>query len=205
MAQCDKQAGVVKPGLGYVDTIITKLVLPTLPAWHAISVTPNALTTLGLLASATCVYSLYQRRYLALTLVMLALRCYFDYADGLLARRYGQVTAIGDWYDHSVDILFALGVFAVLAFSRYSGKLKCTLLGVVAVFSALFLVQMGCIELRFRERQQTKDGISEPKETSISRLRHICPSSATWLVNFFDNGTLYIVFAVLMGVFHVYA
>ena len=132
----------VKPGIGYVDSGITAVILPTLPMWHAICVTPNVLTTFGLITSAACVYSLYRRK-LGWSLVFLLLRCYFDYADGLLARKYNQTSDIGDWYDHLVDLAFAASVLGVLVFSKYRTRTKVAIVGTVVVFFALFLVQMG--------------------------------------------------------------
>ena len=200
MKSCDTENNepVVKPGLGYIDTVLTKCILPTLPAWRAMCVTPNMLTTLGLITSVACVYSLYHRKYVALTLLFMSLRCYFDYADGLMARKYNQVTVIGDWYDHIVDVLFAIGLLAVLALSRYSGKLKCALLVTTSIFALLFLVQMGCIERKYREQTTQKP------ETTISHLRVLCPESSVWLVNAFDNGTLYTVLAIVISIFHMY-
>ena len=185
----------VKPGIGYVDAAITAAVQPTLPGWHAICATPNVLTTLGLLSSGACVYSLY-RRSLGWTLLFLILRCYFDYADGLLARKYKQTSEIGDWYDHIVDICFSVGIFSVFAFSKYSFKIKISVLSILVVFFAMFLIQMGCIEREYRKTHKKKE------ETSISRLRVLCPPPGVGvqIINAFDNGTLYIVMAVCAAV-----
>ena len=145
----------VKPGIGYVDQAITAAVLPTLPFWHAICATPNTLTTFGLVTSALCVYSLYHRK-LGWAVGFLVMRCYFDYADGLLARKYKQTSDIGDWYDHVVDLAFALGLFSVFAFSKYSIKIKATILVVITTFFALFVIQMGCVERQYRKREEKK-------------------------------------------------
>ena len=187
--------GVVKPGIGYVDKAITAAVLPTLPFWHAICATPNVLTTMGLVSSAGCVYSLYRRK-LGWALAFLVLRCYFDYADGLLARKYKQTSEIGDWYDHVVDGLFSIGIFSVFLFSTYPLKTKVVLVGILVVFFSLFLVQMGCIERQYRQEEKQK------QETTISRLRTLCPSSKVGvdIINGFDNGTLYIAMAACMVV-----
>ena len=90
----------VKPGIGILDSAITKAILPTLPVWHAAHCTPNTLTTLGMASSAACVYFLYRRNFPA-ALGFLVARVYFDYADGLLARKYDQTSVVGDWYDHA--------------------------------------------------------------------------------------------------------
>ena len=186
----------IKPGIGYVDSAITAAILPTLPCWHAICATPNVLTTLGLFSSGACVYSLYHRspRW---TVLFLALRCYFDYADGLLARKYNQTSEIGDWYDHIVDVSFSIGLFGVVIFSKYPARTKATLVGILVVFFILFLIQMGCIEREFHKKY------NKTKETSISRLRVLCPAAPTGvaIIQAFDNGTLYLVIVAVIVVF----
>jgi len=193
----------VKPGIGILDTAITHAILPTLPFWHAARCTPNALTTLGMISSASCVYFLYRRNFPA-ALGFLVARVYFDYADGLLARKYGQTSAIGDWYDHLVDVSFAVGVTLVLVCSKYRtgtgvwcvDHLKHISLGLLALFFALFVVQMGCIEKNYNGGKEKMQ-----QETSISRLRHMCPSRLERVVRCFDNGTLYIVTGIIFYLF----
>ena len=185
----------VKPGIGYVDSVVTAIILPTLPAWHAIGATPNTLTTLGMLSSFACVLFLFKRK-LVWCLLFLVLRWYFDYADGLLARKYKQTSVFGDWYDHVVDICFSLGVFGVLALTKYPLKIKIPIIGSVVVFYALFMVQMGCIERLYHEKHE------ELKETTISRLRYLCPPGpGVNIINAFDNGTLYIALLIIFGVY----
>lgn len=193
----------VKPGIGYVDTLITNMILPTLPVWHSLRFTPNGLTTLGLICSAACVYFLYKRNFYAALAFMIA-RMYFDYADGLLARKYGQTSVIGDWYDHTTDMLFNLGLILVLVFSKYKtgtkswfvNNIKYISIGLLLVFGALFSIQMGCIEKEYRK------GVDDStKETTISRLRYLCPSNYEYIINAFDNGTLYIVIGIIFYLF----
>ena len=37
---------IIKPGVGYIDTHVSKLILKTMPFWKNINFTPNLLTTL---------------------------------------------------------------------------------------------------------------------------------------------------------------
>lgn len=179
---------VVKPGLGHLDAALTTLIIPTLPCWHALGATPNTLTTLGLLCSGLCVYFLYHGR-VALSIAFLAFRCYFDFADGLLARKYKQVSSIGDWYDHIVDMLF-MAAFVCVVYVR--SKHRVLHLGLVALFGLLMVVQFACIEKEFHDE-------NDP-ETSISRLRGLCVAPETMKV--FDNGTFYLVCAGVIATAH---
>ncbi len=197
------QPTVVKPGIGYIDTGLTRAILPTLPVWHCMSFTPNMLTTLGLGSSAACVWFLAKRKFGAAVGFLIA-RMYFDYADGLLARKYKQTSAIGDWYDHMVDCSFAVGVALVLVFSKYKtgtgnwwvDHTKHISLGLLALFGAAFVVQMGCIEHEYNN----EDNLVK-EETSISRLRHLCPPTLIPIIKSLDNGTLYIVMGIIFYLF----
>ena len=181
----------VKPGIGYVDTIITEAIRPTLPMWRSMCFTPNHLTTLGMVTSGLTIYSLYHRK-LGFAVTFLVLRLYFDYADGLLARKYKMTSKFGDWYDHIVDIVFTVGLFSVILFSKYPLKHKIGCTVALAIFFALFSVHMGCIEKEHIKEQKDKE------ETSISRLRHVCPDGSECVMRAFDNGTLYIVVILVM-------
>ena len=102
---------IIKPGQGYLDLPVSKFVLWTLPFWKSLNCTPNTLTTLGLIFSILCIYFLYKRNVI-LSIIFLLLRLYFDYADGLYARKYNQTSDFGNFYDSFVDIFFSVKIFA---------------------------------------------------------------------------------------------
>ena len=109
---------LIKDGVSTVDSWFSKLIIKTLPFWHKIKATPNILTTLGLITSILCIYFIYKRR-MYLAIICLILRTYFDYADGLLARKYKQSSKFGDYYDHIVDLFFfGIPLFLVFFFSE---------------------------------------------------------------------------------------
>lgn len=180
----DTNKVVVKDGIGHLDRVITSVSLSTIDFWHSIGATPNTLTTLGLISSILCLYFLYHKNA-KLSVLFLILRCYFDYSDGLLARKYRQTSEFGDWYDHIVDWSFTLGLFSVIYLKSENRLLH---LSVLFLFSTLFSMQMGCIEKEYKYHND--------KETSISKLRHICNNPE--LMKFFDNGTLYVVMIVII-------
>lgn len=73
----------------------------------------NALTALRLAAAPACALAVACSSHgIALALFVLAVAT--DLADGRVARRYGEVSALGGVFDHATDATFAsLGVFAV--------------------------------------------------------------------------------------------
>ena len=129
----------LKPGLSPVDTYFSKLIIKTLPKWHKIKATPNVLTTIGLIFTILAIYFIYKRSvYLAIICVIL--RAYFDYADGLLARKYDQTSLFGDYYDHVVDsIFFALPLLLLFFFSN----LRILLIPLVITYIITILYNVG--------------------------------------------------------------
>jgi phosphatidylglycerophosphate synthase len=176
---------LIKEGTGYIDTYYSKFVLETVPFWHTIGATPNALTTLGLITSLLCVYFLLKKRPV-LSLVFLYLRMYFDFADGLLARKYGQTSKFGEWYDHIVD-LFGFGIPFILVLAKSKRWYLFIIPTLVAM--ALSFVNCGCIERIQREK-------GNEASHSMSLGAQMCVSKPVF--KFLDNGFLYSVLTVVI-------
>lgn len=176
-------AVIIKPGQGFLDLLVSKIILKTLPLWKSIYFTPNHLTTGGLLSSILCVYNLYHRNMIS-AIISICVRAYFDFADGLMARKYKMTSKFGDYYDHIVDYTFAIGAVTAIILKS---KRRIILLSIVFIFGLLFTIYTGCQE---KEYNQFRNKILQ-KETSISQLRNIClyPS----FIKIFDNITLYLV------------
>ncbi len=74
----------------------------------------NGLTALRLLAAPFCAWGAATGQWrLALTLFVLAVLS--DLLDGMAARRFGQVTASGGFFDHATDCTFVTATLAGLA------------------------------------------------------------------------------------------
>lgn len=181
----------VKPGLGYVDSQLTKIILPTIRLWKKLGFTPNGLTTIGLFCSIGSLIAMYfvlfKKGSVSVGLIAILftfLRCYFDYADGLMARAYGLSTKLGGWYDHIVDTGYALVLAGLIGCYNYRLLFILVPLYVTAAFN------IGCIEKRY-------DGL---KDTSLSIVTQMCPIDSK-LETFFkvlDNGVLYLAIAVMV-------
>lgn len=183
----------IKPGTGHLDYIVSKEIIKTLPFWKSLDVTPNILTTFGLISSVICLYALINRKTL-LAIIMLCSRWYFDYADGLMARKYKMVTVFGDYYDHITDIIFTLGLFSVILLSKYPKKsnLKFVLIGLILFFYSMFVFNYSAVELEFFKKNK--------KETMLSKLRHFAPSNIE-LFKYFDNSVCYLSIIIVIILF----
>lgn len=175
----------IKPGVGYVDNVYSQLVLKTLPFWHSLGITPNMLTTMGLISSVLCIYFIWKRNMYP-ALLFLVLRMYLDYTDGLLARTYNQTSNFGDWYDHIVDMFaFAIPLIIVLAKTKHPlAYLTPVLLGMFAM-----TINLGCIEKRYYN-ETGKSG------DSLSLCSKMCFAEPVFKV--FDNSFLYGIIAMVI-------
>jgi|TARA_B110000259_G_scaffold77197_1_gene90491 phosphatidylserine synthase len=119
---------------------VSKQIVKTLPFWNSLGVTPNILTTFGLICSIICIYCVYKKNA-TVAVIFFILRTYFDYADGLLARKYKQATKFGDYYDHIVDTFF-LGIPLILVFFFSNLRILTIPLIVFLLFSALYNINI---------------------------------------------------------------
>ena len=175
----------IKPGIGHLDALYSKFVYTTVPFWHAINITPNVLTTFGLISSIACVYFVH-RRNTVLSIVFLLLRMYFDYADGIKARKYNQTSKFGDWYDHIVDVLF---FFIPLVIVLLMTENKWVYIIPVVIFTTTTVINIGCIEKLYNEK--TGEG---GKSLEIAQKFCFSPEVFRWL----DNSVLYIVIIIVI-------
>lgn len=168
----------IKDGLGKLDLEYSKWVLSTIEFWHNAGFTPNMLTTLGVISTAAGVYFLYKKQTVLASICIL-LWMYFDYADGIMARKYKQVTEFGDYYDHVTDWLGFGGIISTLVI--HGAYVQVGLLLLLTVF---FTIHMGCIE---KETETTRDKYNETP--SLSLLKSMCFAPDT--MKLFDGVTLY--------------
>ena len=176
----------IKSGVGYMDYAYSKyIVIPTLPLWHKIKVTPNILTTFGLISSVLFIYFLWKRN-VVLAIVFLLLRQYFDYADGLLARKYKQISNFGDWYDHIVDSVFVMLPLILLILFHTKKRIIYLCLLIPAILATI--INIGCIEKNYKNS-------NNKGRNSLKFLQEMCFSEE--LFKIFDNSFLYIIIIII--------
>lgn len=176
---------IIKPGIGFLDHFFSeKLVLPTLGVWKALGFTPNGLTTLGLLSSIGSLYC-FQKNKLKLASLLVVARMYFDYADGLFARKYEMSSQFGDYYDHFVDLTFLLGFVYTMWIKGYKRHAYIVLM----IVGVLFCFNMACIE------NECKDCKHRQSLSVLDIFKAPC-GAHNWF-KIIDNSWLY---AVMIGI-----
>jgi len=109
---------------------------PSVTALRALHVTPNQLTTCGLIVAGIAAYLLTQGWLLATGLVLLA-SGFFDLLDGALARRTGQATAFGAVLDSVSDRIGEAAVFlGLLIFYQRQDQMAAVVLCYVALVTS---------------------------------------------------------------------
>ena len=94
-----------------VDALIIRLVDGPVDVLHALGVSPNAVTLLSALTSVLSLRSFLVGKP-ALSASFWLVSYVLDCVDGLLARRYGLETRLGDALDHITDVAAFLGLAA---------------------------------------------------------------------------------------------
>lgn len=138
-------APIIKPRIGYADAWIShNLVLPTLEFWHGLGFSANGLTTLSALFGAHFLYSLHTNQHLA-SIASLVVSFYFDYADGMFARKYDQTSNFGDAYDHITDLIVIFGgVYLIYTKSPKSWRPK--LIAAILLYGIIASIHHTCYE-----------------------------------------------------------
>ena len=127
-----------------VDALIIRLIDKPVDVLHHLGVSPNAVTALSALTSILSIhYFLCRKPVLSASFWLLSY--VLDCVDGLLARRYGLETKLGDKYDHYTDVAAFLGLAAcVLARVLSDPALPRWPLAVEAALLALSYLHMHC-------------------------------------------------------------
>lgn len=124
-----------------VDIQIIKGVDKAMPYMYRARFTPNQITTLSMLVRLMSAILLYNGYGLP------AAACYFvgywlDCADGYFARRYKTESVLGDFYDHTVDVMTT----AIILYVMYLKGLGRSHFLVIALFAIVLQVNVGCRE-----------------------------------------------------------
>lgn len=143
--------------------------------------TPNLITFYSASCATLALVSLHHGDMVGFAGLWL-LHPFWDTVDGHFARKYGMTSPLGDWLDHTTDVLAVVGLIAV-AWQRYDVRKVpwAVMAGLVATL-LLFLVHMGC--------QQKYIG---GKGETLDVLQPTCPDSS-WAraTRWFGHGTLHV-------------
>lgn len=124
--------------------IVFELCEPISDFLNSKKITPNIVTTIGVISSLIGAYFLYEHKiYLFILFYLFAYFC--DCLDGYMARKYNKQTKLGDYYDHVTDIIQMALIFLILVYRYNIFKYKnVTILTLVIII--IFAITQGCQE-----------------------------------------------------------
>jgi len=129
-----------------IDDIIIEICDKICPPLRKMGLTPNIITTFGLISRLISIYYLLQNRKW-LFLFYGTLGYFFDCLDGHMARKYDMCTTFGDYYDHISDTVYVLALMYILFnYSKLSRQGLFVVVLVIAITYFGMLFHMGCQE-----------------------------------------------------------
>lgn len=150
------------------------------------NVTPNQITTVGLIMGLLSFYCITQKMFI-LAFVLYWITFFLDCLDGHYARKYNMTSTFGDYYDHIRDVLVNTLIIGAIWF--HLTKNQKILYVVILTASALAMfTHIGCQELNSR--------LNEHNE-SLLWSKTLCPDKAmVKFTKFFGCGTFILIVSI---------
>ena len=109
------------------------------------NITPNIITTIGLIIGLVCVYCLNHQYYL-ISIPLYWITYFLDCLDGYYARKYNMTSNLGDYYDHFRDIIITCLIFVVLFTKMSKYNYEYIFAFIFVLFAICMMIHFGCQE-----------------------------------------------------------
>ena len=138
------------------DIHLFKFIDGHLHIYRSLGLTPNMVTTLGLLFGLLAAYQILKGQFILAALLWLV-SYYFDCVDGKLARKYNMVTKFGDYYDHICDTIKYAAILGALIKSnkKKTSTRQWTYLGIIILLILVSFVHMGYQETLYNKKEES--------------------------------------------------
>jgi hypothetical protein len=180
-----------------IDNIVIDIGEPLMPYLRKLGQTPNMLTTYSFIFGLASIYFLYIDKiyYFAISF---AFSYIFDCWDGFMARKYNMATKFGDLYDHTTDLVVALGL-AYVIYKKYRHKITTPIIIVALVITYFMEKHVGCFQKYYIDTNK------ERGEETIDFLTRLCPdkNDIKW-TRFFGPGTYITMFILSVMYMNLY-
>ncbi len=149
-------------------------------------ITPNMITILSMITNKIS-YDLLETKQKYLACLMILFTYFLDNLDGFLARKYNQLSKIGDYMDHGSDIIFSISMLYQLYKQEPYNKFLIKL-SIYCFFALMMMVHLGC-------QEKLTNNQNSP---SLKLTTKLCYSDS-WIkyTRFFGPGVLIIVLCLL--------
>lgn len=109
-------------------------------------ITPNMITTVGLVLGLACVYAIYNGNYKT-AFVLYWVSYILDCLDGYYARKYKMMSKFGDYYDHVRDMTVNIAVVILIYMRLKTQPLKDLYLVSLIIITIGLFTHFGAQEL----------------------------------------------------------
>jgi phosphatidylglycerophosphate synthase len=139
------------------DSLLCKFIDGHLHLYYEAGLTPNMVTTFGIVIGLLAAYQISQRQFVLGALLWI-LSYYFDCIDGKLARKYNMVTNFGDLYDHICDIIKYIAVGYALYKSNKRKNMSSKqwiYFSIVIILLLVSFIHMGYQEIIYDKKEES--------------------------------------------------
>lgn len=177
-----------------VDNLLVNIADIIDPYFKSLGMTPNMITTLGLVSAIISIYKFCLQEY-KLSAIFFLLSYFFDCVDGNFARKYNMITDFGDYYDHIVDVLKSVIMYTLIFYTLYiNGQI--IIIIILILLLAFQLIYFGCQE---KYVEKTNKNISS---YSLSSLKPLCSTNdlenTMKKIRFIGSGTAILVTTIII-------
>lgn len=180
-----------------IDNQLLYLADQVAPTAHRLGMTPNVITTLGLICRVLSLYFLYTSSNHLAFFILAAISYFFDCLDGHLARKYQQCTVFGDYYDHVGDVVYHSLLLYYLFFQSnlLNSRHYFHVFALLGVMALLMLIHFGCQESYFEKN----GGFNAD---TLNFLKVLCTGpQMIKTTRYFGSGTLIMLLYLLVYLF----
>lgn len=173
-----------------LDNILIRGCDKSAPILKKLKMTPNMVTTIGLVFGLLCIICLMKEKYV-LAVVFYWISYWLDCMDGHFARKYDMETQFGDYYDHLRDLFIFFGVSTMLFIKLKTSTLRTIYVTTISLSLLLMLIHMGC--------QEKHSSFSENNHC-LGKFKSWCPEhlEAIHFSKFFGCGTLHLIQSIFI-------
>lgn len=153
---------------------------------YNLGITPNMITIFSMITNfITC--ELLDNKQNKLGAVLILFTYFLDNLDGFMARKYKQVSKIGDYLDHGSDMIFGLTMMYQLYKQNKWDKFKIKL-GIYLLFAFIMTIHLGC-----------QENLNNSTSETLSYIRKLCKNPSKWIkyTRYFGPGTTILVICLL--------
>jgi len=153
------------------DTLLIGLCDKLIDFCYTLKITPNMVTIFRMIMAIFIFKEMFTTSDIIIPVFGTLLFYFLDCLDGHLARSTDQVTVLGDYLDHSADIIFITIVTIYILVKKYPGKKVICV--VLFVLFYLMLVHMGLQQKNYKIIKEQELGRPFDQFETLDKLNYL--------------------------------